>query len=137
MIRRPPRSTRTDTLFPYTTLFRSLAAADFEDEPRRHLDAPGGRLRIETALEAIARVRKNAEGAPCAGDHVRIEQRHLEEDSGGLVAAAGQFSAHDADALRAGVAVDRHHLADEAVGFPVAGQDTGPRPGQAHSPAAL
>src|SRR3546814_6234721 len=28
MIRRPPRSTRTDTLFPYTTLFRSI------DEPR-------------------------------------------------------------------------------------------------------
>src|SRR3546814_4924586 len=27
MIRRPPRSTRTDTLFPYTTLFRSNAAA--------------------------------------------------------------------------------------------------------------
>src|SRR3546814_10923819 len=26
MIRRPPRSTRTDTLFPYTTLFRALAA---------------------------------------------------------------------------------------------------------------
>src|SRR3546814_5263701 len=26
MIRRPPRSTRTDTLFPYTTLFRSQAA---------------------------------------------------------------------------------------------------------------
>src|SRR3546814_19597457 len=28
MIRRPPRSTRTDTLFPYTTLFRSLPGAD-------------------------------------------------------------------------------------------------------------
>src|SRR3546814_14193885 len=27
MIRRPPRSTRTDTLFPYTTLFRSVADA--------------------------------------------------------------------------------------------------------------
>src|SRR3546814_6176737 len=27
MIRRPPRSTRTDTLFPYTTLFRSTAGA--------------------------------------------------------------------------------------------------------------
>src|SRR3546814_3211177 len=26
MIRRPPRSTRTDTLFPYTTLFRSMVA---------------------------------------------------------------------------------------------------------------
>src|SRR3546814_19915812 len=28
MLRRPPRSTRTDTLFPYTTLFRSLAVAE-------------------------------------------------------------------------------------------------------------
>src|SRR3546814_2485790 len=28
MIRRPPRSTRTDTLFPYTTLFRSAAHDD-------------------------------------------------------------------------------------------------------------
>src|SRR3546814_2623572 len=37
MIRRPPRSTRTDTLFPYTTLFRSQhqfgrSAANVEDE---------------------------------------------------------------------------------------------------------
>src|SRR3546814_8176251 len=30
MIRRPPRSTRPNTLFPYTTLFRSLHAADPE-----------------------------------------------------------------------------------------------------------
>src|SRR3546814_2608806 len=29
MIRRPPRSTRTDTLFPYTTLFRSLLHSNF------------------------------------------------------------------------------------------------------------
>src|SRR3546814_3614531 len=29
MIRRPPRSTRTDTLFPYTTLFRSLVGRKF------------------------------------------------------------------------------------------------------------
>src|SRR3546814_5550822 len=28
MIRRPPRSTRTDTLFPYTTLFRSVVKVD-------------------------------------------------------------------------------------------------------------
>src|SRR3546814_5253596 len=28
MIRRPPRSTRTDTLFPYTTLFRSLGSLE-------------------------------------------------------------------------------------------------------------
>src|SRR3546814_3199556 len=43
MIRRPPRSTRTDTLFPYTTLFRSIllfAATDRRVDPRhRHLHA--------------------------------------------------------------------------------------------------
>src|SRR3546814_20957598 len=31
MIRRPPRSTRTDTLFPYTTLFRSPAQSSLRD----------------------------------------------------------------------------------------------------------
>src|SRR3546814_5463669 len=30
MIRRPPRSTRTDTLFPYTTLFRSLGIREWQ-----------------------------------------------------------------------------------------------------------
>src|SRR3546814_1262086 len=34
MVRRPPRSTRTDTLFPYTTLFRSLPR-HLEDGARR------------------------------------------------------------------------------------------------------
>src|SRR3546814_13948604 len=32
MIRRPPRSTRTDTLFPYTTLFRSPASEDIAQD---------------------------------------------------------------------------------------------------------
>src|SRR3546814_5224399 len=44
MIRRPPRSTRTDTLFPYTTLFRSLA--QFGEEAGDQADAL--RLRFAT-----------------------------------------------------------------------------------------
>src|SRR3546814_4817633 len=40
MIRRPPRSTRTDTLFPYTTLFRS--------------HAEGGDVRVATMPDSIA-----------------------------------------------------------------------------------
>src|SRR3546814_12150030 len=32
MIRRPPRSTRTDTLFPYTTLFRSVGVGEGTEE---------------------------------------------------------------------------------------------------------
>src|SRR3546814_1989964 len=39
MIRRPPRSTRTDTLFPYTTLFRSYVLGDEAD--RRICYSPG------------------------------------------------------------------------------------------------
>src|SRR3546814_14033344 len=37
MIRRPPRSTRTDTLFPYTTLFRSLRKIWREPHPAEEL----------------------------------------------------------------------------------------------------
>src|SRR3546814_5689996 len=43
MIRRPPRSTRTDTLFPYTTLFRSLLV------PRPGRD-PGRARRLQAGL---------------------------------------------------------------------------------------
>src|SRR3546814_15803775 len=53
MIRRPPRSTRTDTLFPYTTLFRSagifrIGITDGQIE-REAVQRPGGHLQIETA----------------------------------------------------------------------------------------
>src|SRR3546814_1471343 len=37
MIRRPPRSTRTDTLFPYTTLFRSELASLHQSHGRKSL----------------------------------------------------------------------------------------------------
>src|SRR3546814_17514973 len=41
MRRRPPRSTRTDTLFPYTTLFRSLAIRHFSLEKELYVLAGG------------------------------------------------------------------------------------------------
>src|SRR3546814_7127256 len=43
MLRRPPRSTRTDTLFPYTTLFRSVGdhgRADALSRLRQHVHLP-------------------------------------------------------------------------------------------------
>src|SRR3546814_2861995 len=61
MIRRPPRSTRTDTLFPYTTLFRSaqrmpVGRADDEfDELARHLNAMLDQLqRLMGGMRGIA-----------------------------------------------------------------------------------
>src|SRR3546814_1529338 len=57
MIRRPPRSTRTDTLFPYTTLFRSVLprkreSPSHERHPRRQHASPAPRsppARVATA----------------------------------------------------------------------------------------
>src|SRR3546814_8702742 len=48
MIRRPPRSTRTDTLFPYTTLFRSR-----EDEPVGEEIAPAAGSRGPAFVAAL------------------------------------------------------------------------------------
>src|SRR3546814_6595665 len=68
MIRRPPRSTRTDTLFPYTTLFRSPRAGGSEGggvrrgqsppvrqsaQCRRRIAAPEGCQRYRQASAAI------------------------------------------------------------------------------------
>src|SRR3546814_14646449 len=49
MRRRPPRSTRTDTLFPYTTLFRSLAAL-YQGENLRRAVAPVGVVSVRSDL---------------------------------------------------------------------------------------
>src|SRR3546814_9225975 len=56
MIRRPPRSTRTDTLFPYTTLFRSAGGRADGDRGRDH-DRRRGRfhLRFRATFHASAR----------------------------------------------------------------------------------
>src|SRR3546814_5741598 len=68
MIRRPPRSTRTDTLFPYTTRFR----AGQDPPPRRRGDAPASHLLQEAdAVSAVA----EGEGtpAPVSSSALRME----------------------------------------------------------------
>src|SRR3546814_4421616 len=54
MIRRPPRSTRTDTLFPYTTLFRSTGAGKqlFRQHDRH---AEQGQARTRESRPAVCR----------------------------------------------------------------------------------
>src|SRR3546814_1359337 len=67
MIRRPPRSTRTDTLFPYTTLFRSPQETGKLDggdgQPRsRHCGgdaAPADRARPRSAADGLAPCRRD------------------------------------------------------------------------------
>src|SRR3546814_11034325 len=52
MIRRPPRSTRTDTLFPYTTLFRSLGDHSVSAPPD---PIPNSAVKPDCANGTIAR----------------------------------------------------------------------------------
>src|SRR3546814_14492981 len=69
MIRRPPRSTRTDTLFPYTTLFRS---PEYPGPPlRRSPWALGSRPRVTVEKAA-------GEQPPLILQHAdRVHRRHL------------------------------------------------------------
>src|SRR3546814_11852827 len=62
MIRRPPRSTRTDTIFPYTTLFRSAEAAGGDGAARAAGARRGG---------GGARPAADPRGAPGAHGHGR------------------------------------------------------------------
>src|SRR3546814_11172855 len=82
MIRRPPRSTLTDTLFPYTTLFRSPAGAvregDAEDPRRADLDGHAG-------PEVLAQPRHD--GGRAGGGSPPGPQRRFE--GGGAAEGAG------------------------------------------------
>src|SRR3546814_7768582 len=71
MILRPPRSTRTDTLFPYPTLFRSCAGLMLQRDriqmrPRHWRDAPGLLVseKQDRRLEQLAHRLDIARGIP-------------------------------------------------------------------------
>src|SRR3546814_1154600 len=89
MIRRPPISTRTDTLFPYTTLFRSEALARSRDHPaRRGGDLPvglrGGPRRHGRALQPDPRdlrQRSREEGEVHEADRLQRHPRSEEHTS--------------------------------------------------------
>src|SRR3546814_3475906 len=65
MIRRPPRSTRTDTLFPYTTLFRSLPLAE-------NLLESGANYRSAAAAVAAANFESVRFGTTCTDWLIRL-----------------------------------------------------------------
>src|SRR3546814_3607393 len=94
MIRRPPRSTRTDTLFPYTTLFRAVTAGgSWERLQPRAFDLAPFSCGAE-ALAAMVAPTGVALGPTCALRMNRLMTTHT---------------------IREAVAADRDWLADRAV----------------------
>src|SRR3546814_19734686 len=69
MIRRPPRSTRTDTLFPYTTLFRSYSNGFSSDDG------------VEAATQLMAR-NEQFDAIFAVNDAVAIGTTHVLRENG-------------------------------------------------------
>src|SRR3546814_11930064 len=100
MIRRPPRSTRTDTRFPYTTLFRSgqrTGIAEAEALLQRHPRGDLGRERHVVVVEVrvVAGIRR-VEAEVVEARVVRVQPAHLRAEHRGL---AQQRAAFELDAL--------------------------------------
>src|SRR3546814_18410366 len=112
MIRRPPRSTRTDTLFPYTTLFRSAARftvltptlirLEFADDERFEDGA------TQTVLSRELPV-------PAFRPHVENGERILETDEMTLHYRRGS-GAYGDNNLRNGLTVRNHRPHQPIVG---------------------
>src|SRR3546814_8801837 len=100
MIRRPPKSTRTYTLFPYTTLFRSgfQPAAERIAVHRRD-------RRFEQAVDRVAIVGAIAK---IPGRRIAVEFRNVGPGAKGLGPRAGDDDAAD----RVAVVAYRHRLDD-------------------------
>src|SRR3546814_14974803 len=113
MTRRPPSSTRTDTLCPYTTLFRSGQAVPIGESLLDRAHQPPQPLRI---------VQRTAEGIL----NQKIIQRHAV--ARGVDARVDDVAAGDADRARQPVeqprmlgGVDRHHRSPP-VGMDIGGE---------------
>src|SRR3546814_4771553 len=85
MIRRPPRSTRTDTLFPYTTLFRSQI--DPVDYQSGVADAEAAVAQQQAAIAQI-------------GAQKQLQDAQIQVADAGVVAARAPFKKSSADYRR-------------------------------------
>ncbi len=82
---------------------------------------PGRQIvRIDAALETVARIAGDAELAARLGDVCGIPKRGFHQNVGGGLVAAGVFAAHDAaDGFHAVFVGDHHHVTVETIGLAV------------------
>src|SRR3546814_13290135 len=83
MVRRPPRSTRTDTLFPYTTLFRSVVAIAYaaDREPARPCPVADGKTEPLREIMTVKRHIAFARRAPARCRSGKLQAR-VQHDGG-------------------------------------------------------
>src|SRR3546814_14651239 len=133
MIRRPPRSTRTDTLFPYTTLFRSSgASASLRSLPENRIVqdlAPPGELFLHELAELLGRIGDRHLGADAR--EAPLELFGLRHSLHRIVEPADRLRRRVVRRHEAGHATQRPALpAGVASGHHTRRRPHSPRPGQ-------
>src|SRR3546814_17844474 len=103
MIRRPPRSTRTDTLYPYTTLFRSVRQGGFRSVRSSYPPFGSHRLKLKLFHNPGKRVRPaidprmrgrcggNVPGKPRFRPHVQADKDRKSVVEGKRVSVRGDY----------------------------------------------
>src|SRR3546814_18874566 len=79
MIRRPPRSTRTDTLFPYTTLFRSIDAFDLLVHDRAEQFVLGSEACVQRRLRDTRRAHDLIQRGRTVAVRAELVQGHRQQ----------------------------------------------------------
>src|SRR3546814_7180055 len=98
MIRRPPRSTRTDTLFPSTTLFRSAhesAEMELSSSGHRYLWSPSIVARCHEAALIALRAGRFAMAPVRIGILAGHKHAHRPDATCAIAPAGGQIAEHD------------------------------------------
>ena len=100
-----------DFASPATMISDAVSAAELDDKLGREFETRQHEIRIDAALEAIARIGMDAELAAGLRDIERLPERRFDQHVGRRLRAAGRFAAHDAgerfDALLVGDHADR------------------------------
>src|SRR3546814_14885526 len=123
MIRRPPRSTRTDTLFPYTTLFRSQIREqeEKEREEQARRDREASELAEREAAERQAEADRLAAEQEAAAEAERAQREAEEARLAALQDRKSHYASRilvghiDDDVLDAGMRSEERSVGKECV----------------------
>src|SRR3546814_10525329 len=106
MLRRPPRSTRTDTLFPYTTLFRSVPRALGHEEHRREVRPCRQPERHAVRTRCLVRLQHAGQRHARPADHGRDRlPRRVRRDALGAAARSEEHTSELQSLMRISYAV--------------------------------
>src|SRR3546814_7145094 len=118
MRRRPPRSTRTDTLFPYTTLFRYLAKARLTADGRRARDTKGWLLveRLTKRFEAAGfDILRRHDDRRLDGVEVGASDSRSRHDDGSAIIGRGRCLIGVTDPIIVGIGARRREIGSAHV----------------------